>query len=355
MRIKNLRNKRIWRFFCSVKLALILLALIALTSIIGTLIPQGLQPSGYIQKYGRNLYTLFDNLGFFDIYHCWWFVCLLSLFGLNLLICSLDRLRFSRRTAGFTITHFSLILILLGALISALFSQKGFIGLYEGQTKDAFLIRDKPYKLDFKLSLERFSLERYESKVHRITVYIKDKRKKRTYPVSLGDEYRIGGTDYSFVVIRYIPDFFIDQNGAFRSRSELPNNPALLVKIDHPQGTEERWVFARFASHSFAKDENIRFIYSWENRIKDYKSQVKIIEKGKPVLTKIIRVNHPLKYKGYTLYQSTYDSDRLNWTGLQVVKDPGVGWVFVGFVFLNIGLVVTYSVKLKSKRKAGES
>jgi ResB protein required for cytochrome c biosynthesis len=39
---------------------------------------------------------------------------------------------------------------------------------------------------------------------------------------------------------------------------------------------------------------------------KDYKSSLAIFEDGKEVLTKIIEVNHPLKYKGFTFYQESF-------------------------------------------------
>ena len=348
--IKQLRNKRIWRFFCSIKLALTLLVLITIASIIGTLIPQGLTLDEYIRGYGKTLYNLFAVLGFVDIYHTWWFILLLSLLGLNLLICSLDRaLKFSRRTAGLIITHFSLLLILLGALISALFAQKGFIGLYEGEAKDIFFIKDKPYKLSFKLSLEKFNLEWYEPKTHQVIVYLKDRKKKFTYSVKPHEERRIEGTDYSFTVLDYIPNFFIDQDGKIMRKSDLPNNPALSIQISHPQrAIEQRWIFAKFPSFSSNVNKDIKFIYNWKEMIKEFQSYVKVIDQGEVVLSKMIRVNHPLKYKGYTIYQTSYNPDELNWTGLQVVKDPGVALVFAGFIFLNIGLVITYYVKLKS-------
>ena len=351
MRQGSLKTKKIWSFFCSIKLALTLLALIVLASIIGTLIPQDLTYQEYVQKYGEALYQLFAKLNLFDIYHSWWFVLLLSLLGLNLLICSLGRLRISRRSFGLIITHFSLVIILLGALISALFSQKGFIGLYEGQTKDVFFIRDQPHKLNFKLSLEKFNIQWYEPQTHQLTVYLVDKNKEQTYSAHLGKEYRIKGSDYSFVVLQYVPDFFIDQAGNFNSKSNQPNNPALLIQVNRSSGSEKRWVFSKFHSPPFAKDKNIKFAYDFREMIKDFQSHVKIIEQGRVVLRQVIRVNHPLKYKGYTFYQSSYNPEELHWTGLQVVKDAGVSWVFTGFIFLNIGLAITYYTKLKSKKK----
>lgn len=353
MILKKLRSNKVWRFLCSIKLALILLAFIAIASIIGTLIPQDLSGEEHLQKYGKTLYNLFAVFNFFDIYHSFWFILLLCLLGINLSICSVESLKITRSTPGLFITHFSLVIILLGALISTLLSQKGFMGLSEGEVKDIFFIGDKQQKLNFKLFLERFVIQWHEPESHQLVVYFEDENRRQTYSVRLQEECRVRGTDYSFVALRYLCDFFIDQNGICKNKSERPDNPALLIQINHPSHSEKRWIFAKFHFSPSGKDNNIQFIYNFKEMIKDFQSHIKLIDQGKTVLSRVIRVNQPLKYKGYTFYQSSYDPDELNWTGLQVVNDPGVGWVFTGFIFLNIGLVITYCMKLKFKQKGG--
>lgn len=82
----------IWRFFASVQLALITLFILAATSIIGTLIPQGQPPAFYVQEYGPELARLFQVLDIPIMYGSWWFVTLLSLFCFNLIVCSIERL-----------------------------------------------------------------------------------------------------------------------------------------------------------------------------------------------------------------------------------------------------------------------
>jgi cytochrome c biogenesis protein len=62
---------RLWDFFCSLKLAISILILLATTSIIGTVIEQNLPPQDYLQKYGmsESTYKTLDALQFFDMYH----------------------------------------------------------------------------------------------------------------------------------------------------------------------------------------------------------------------------------------------------------------------------------------------
>lgn len=85
-------KKRLWRFFASVKFALTILIILAVISILGTLIKQGQEPSYYVQVYGENVSRIFEVLGITEMYRSWWFTTLLCLFAFNLIVCSLDRL-----------------------------------------------------------------------------------------------------------------------------------------------------------------------------------------------------------------------------------------------------------------------
>lgn len=81
-----------WRFFASVKLALFTLLILATTSIIGTLIPQGKPPEFYIDAFGQRTAMFFQMLDVPTMYSSWWFVSLLLLFSTNLIVCTIDRL-----------------------------------------------------------------------------------------------------------------------------------------------------------------------------------------------------------------------------------------------------------------------
>lgn len=90
--IMKKKNNIIWDFFASVKLALFTLFILAVTSIIGTVIPQGKAPQFYAQQFGEGTARLFQILDIPEMYSSWWFLSLLMLFSLNLIICTFDRL-----------------------------------------------------------------------------------------------------------------------------------------------------------------------------------------------------------------------------------------------------------------------
>lgn len=87
----EIASEKVWKFFSSVKLAVVLLIILAIVSIIGTIIEQNQPTEQYLREYSASTVRLFEALGFFDMYHTWWFVLLLMLLTANLTICTLDR------------------------------------------------------------------------------------------------------------------------------------------------------------------------------------------------------------------------------------------------------------------------
>ncbi len=310
-------------FLSSVKFALILLVIIIAASFLGTLIE--------------------------GIYQSWWFILILATFSLNLLLCTLGKIRVKKAKLGFLITHGAILVILAGSMISAVWGVRGGLQLSKGETKGAFLTEKGGKDLGFKVRLDDFSVEWYRQDKYKLTVYVNDKKLQKVYRVKANKEYEIVGTPYSFSVVNYIPDFFMEQKGIVKSKSEQPNNPAVLVRINKGVAQEERWVFANHPHITASWDENIEFFYDSQALVKEYRSLVTIIDRGREVLTRDIKVNSPLKYRGYTFYQNSYDAKKLSWTLLEVSSDPGVTPVFLGFILLNLGIVISFHRKIRIK------
>lgn len=77
--------------FRSLKLTIFLFILLAILSIIGTLITQNATRLDYIQRYGIGLYEVLNFFNLFDMYHSWWFSAILLLLVINLIFCSINR------------------------------------------------------------------------------------------------------------------------------------------------------------------------------------------------------------------------------------------------------------------------
>jgi hypothetical protein len=326
--VKN-KNKFL-EFLGSVKLALILLWAIIIVSFAGALLPSEMQPL---------------------VYSSIWFFCLLGCFSLNLTVCSVSRIFFNRRKTGSAITHAAVLVILAGALVSVFFGYRGSMELEEGAFSSSFQDNSKLRTLPFILELEDFSLEWYpvSQAGFPLRARVEDAGFKDKFMAQPGVDYKLGNTGYSFSIIKYLPHFMLDEDHKPVNLSDRPNNPAILVHITTPGESEDRWVFSKHPDLQMAGDPNVRFRFDLEPHIKEFRSRVKVFDPGRNVtFVRDIKVNTPLEYRGYNFYQSRYDSDGLAWTGLDVVYDPGVKIVFLGFILLNIGVIVIFYPKLKA-------
>lgn len=80
-------------FLASVRLTIVTLSLIAATSIVGSLVQQGASQEEYLSRYSEKTYHFIKLFGLDDAYHSPWFYLLLGIFALNLLLCTLQRLK----------------------------------------------------------------------------------------------------------------------------------------------------------------------------------------------------------------------------------------------------------------------
>lgn len=85
--------KKIFRSFYTMKFGIILLVIIALVSLIGTVIPQANDPSFYRQTYSPLMAELILAFGLDNLYFSPWYLFLTGLLLINLFLCSINRFR----------------------------------------------------------------------------------------------------------------------------------------------------------------------------------------------------------------------------------------------------------------------
>src|SRR5512135_2449778 len=115
--------RAVYRLFKSVKLAVALILIIAVLSLLSTLIPQGNQPLYYYESYPPLLGGLIVALGFHTFPRSLLFLVPCLLFFANLCVCSVHRFvgrlrRKARRRYGPDLVHLSLLVLIVGALSS---------------------------------------------------------------------------------------------------------------------------------------------------------------------------------------------------------------------------------------------
>ncbi|WP_433742926.1 cytochrome c biogenesis protein ResB [Falsibacillus pallidus] len=88
---------KIWNFFSSVKVGVWLIVVTLIASALGTIFPQQMyipptvDPADYYKDTYGWLGEAYYTLGFNNLYSSWWYLILIASIGISLVICSLDR------------------------------------------------------------------------------------------------------------------------------------------------------------------------------------------------------------------------------------------------------------------------
>ena len=266
-------------FFCSIKLSIVVLIALALTSIFGTVVEQGKAPEAYVEAYGEGVGQVIRILNLGDMYHSWWFLLLLGLLLTNITFCSLRRLPHAIR-----------------------------------------LMRDRDPVFDGRPVAIH---ERWDHVAKGRSLQEAATAVDQLLTGALGKPLRedVDGKSY----------FFATRGSWSRMGVYLTHSSLFLfalgaqigvwtgVKgfVEIPEGASVKAVSLRDGG-SFPLDFEVRcdkFEVSFYpdpatgrpmGRPKDYKSWLSVLENGKTVLQKTIEVNDPLIYKGIYFYQSSY-------------------------------------------------
>jgi len=350
--------KRLVNLLASVKFAVAVVAIIAVACVAGTLLPQGADVAKYVAKNpgAADQMARLGMVGLTNVFHSWWFIGLLCLLAATVATCSTRRFATVRRATGATrrhalgsmLTHISILLILAGGVIRGVWGQKGYLEFREGQTAQHFVTERGSQPLPFGIHLARFEIETYtpatEESCSHLLVAWPDKNLQASLPVTVGAAQTFG--DFKITVLQYIPDFMVDaQTKEVSSRSSQPRNPAILVAVAGATYNNHRWLFAKFPDFGHAPNASpLQMAYQNHGAdqmptgpIKSFKSTVHL-----PNGEHTVEVNRPLRYGGYTFYQSGYNPRDLSYTSFQVVKDPGVPVVYAGFGLMLAGLFVVF-------------
>ncbi|RME32535.1 MAG: cytochrome c biogenesis protein ResB, partial [Deltaproteobacteria bacterium] len=266
--------EHIWDFFCSLKLAIATLILLAMTSIIGTVIQQNANPQDYIREYGPTAYKIFVALDFLDMYHSWWFVTLLIVFAVNLTCCSIKRLpRIVRIVA------------------------------HPNKTPDEKFFRTLGRKGEVETSLpaEEAATKAAET-VGRL--FGRTERHDVEGRICLFAQKMAWARFGVYVVHASILVIFVGAlMGAFWGYKAF---------VNIPEGSSTDKVWARGSDKPIELGFGLRCdrfevqFYPNSRRPREFVSDLVVLENGKEVMKKTIEVNDPLTYKGITFYQSSY-------------------------------------------------
>ncbi len=264
-------SKKLWNFFASVKLAIVTLSALAISSIAGTLILQNQSQSYYLARYGKNIAEIFFFLDIPNMYTSWWFLTLLGLLSVNLLVCSIHRFplawkQITKDQTGYSPNR------LKDMPLSDTLHKKNHVNTEEAVQ----LFSSKGFKVEHRKLADGHLIAAQRGAWSRCGVYI---------------------VHLSILVI--FAGAMVGQFLGFKGFMMLPESEATTM-VRNTRGTG-------IIKLDFEVQCDFFDIEFYRNGMpKEYLSGLSIIENGQKVLSQNIEVNAPLKYKGITFYQASY-------------------------------------------------
>jgi cytochrome c biogenesis protein len=403
-------NKRsfiesLWDFFCSLKLSISLLIGLALTSIIGTVVPQGNIAPEYLQTISETKFKLYQSLSFFDMYHSWWFMLLLYLLTVNLVACSIKRLprvwrivsepqvvmdeSFEKSLAlthdfkisgdavakltaflkgtlgeplvtekdgavhlfvqknpwcrlGVYVVHLSIIIIFIGALMGSFFGYKAYINIVEGTSVDTvFTPKQKPIKLGFAVRCESFAVTYYNTGAP---------KEFKSILTVLENNQPVKGYENVPVIVNS-PLSYKGITFYQSSYGQTGEGSAYHFNVSRRDGggathldlkQGEKLTLPGGATLEVL--ESTQDVRQFMPQFSGPAAKVTLTMPGKAPESFIVFKNHPEveeQRKGELILQYG-GADEKQYTGLQVARDPGVWVVWFGCALMTIGICMAF-------------
>lgn len=255
-------------FFSSVKLAIFLLIIITLASILGTLVPQHRSPAEYAAKYGQ-LSIILIRLQITRLYQSGWYITLLFLFSFNTLICTLTRLspklkRAIKPNVSFDKTN-----------------------LMNMKIHDKFIKSRSTDQVKNEL-ISIFSQNRFKTREKQVDNQYHLHARKKILGIFGSDFVHLG-------IITILLGGILSGVTGVRFNMTISEGQTLPIP-----GADFQVRLDEFTTEFYPN-----------GTVRDWKSTLTVIDKQKDILVRTIEVNHPLAYKGYVFYQSSYG---FNWS-----------------------------------------
>ena len=262
----------------SVRLTIFLCILLAIVSVVGTVIPQNLSAEQYRNLYGPGGARVVTGLGLSDLYHTAGFVLLLCLLAANLMACTSKRLpgtwRSLRREA----------------------SPLSDAGFENWKCRETFVCSARAEEMEDRL--EGIVAKAFGRRPRRKTV----ESRGQVLLVEKNRYARLGPYVAHVSLLAILLGSLWGAVQGFKGGLQLAEGEA----------SSEAWL--RTGAERVPLGFQIRcdrFVLEQypDGTPKEYRSEVTLSEvDGEIIRSGTIRVNHPLTYKGITFYQSTYGS-----------------------------------------------
>jgi cytochrome c biogenesis protein len=293
----NLIDK-LWDFFTSLKLIIVLLLVLSVLSVFGTVVEQNKPLQEYYGYLSPETVDLFGKLGLLDMYHSWWFTSCLALLALNIIACTMER---------------------YPSIMKGMKAQSGVLD----EKLEAGLAGLTKIKYNLSAEMVEERVKAAAGKDFGTHPAVTEEEHARHFFYEKGRYSRLSFflTHLSVLVI-----FVGAMTGSligFKGYVNI-NEGETISSVGAGKGGSRELKFG-VRCNAFAVD------YYANGAPKDYRSDLSIIKDGKEVARKTIRVNDPLSYEGITFYQSSFGGAPDVTLEVRDKKGTPLGNVFVPF------------------------
>jgi len=269
--------KSIWSRLSSMSLAIILLVVLAIASVIGTVLLQNQDQADYLQQFGPLWYWVFRSLGLFDMYHTWWFLTILGFLMVSVSACLWRN---------------------VPLMLKEMRSRKGT--LPEKSLQRFKFLHD--WHLDKQLSVEALG----EAFQQRLQGWEFKQTEEEGRTIIRADKGRWNKWGYIIVhsaILVILVGGWIGVHYGFRGNmAVVEGGVETQSEISFLKGTSTDHLTMPFEIRC-----NSFFIDFYPTGApKEFRSNLTIVDGGKDVLTSDIIVNEPLYYKGVRIYQASF-------------------------------------------------
>jgi cytochrome c biogenesis protein len=393
-RIHSKPKSWLWGTLTSIRLTVFLLLILAAISVIGTVVPQHQPPNQYFGLFGEVWGKLLLLGGFTDVYFSLWFLGPISLLALNILACVvhglpqavrrtlqpltvengltlpergritwpapvdphpgiaaalsrelgrcrhetlpeqevylLERGRF--RPVGPYLIHVALLLILAGGLIGKFWGVDGQLAIDQGEVAATFQVgaqNEKP--LNFQVRLDKFQVSYYEpggspKEFRSDLTFMKDGREVSRATCRVNEPVSFGGLTF------YQSSFGSQSTGPIRLKVQLGDlNQSIEAPLRQPTslpGGQGRIIPMKVDGNFQGYGPAVLLAFGSGS--------------GHPEVFWILK-DHPELGEQPGPYRFTLESAPFGYYSVfQVKRDPGVAWVYAGFILFLPGLYLAF-------------
>lgn len=305
---------------------------------------------------------------------------LITILFINLLAKFLFKSHWSWEKAGTIVTHFGVLVLILGGAITYFTSKDGYLMVGEGESSNIIedyhqrmmVVRDGDkivYQLPFEQIHNGMEIAPTNTKflitINKscfncgITRRPADEQDGWTTPGKFmrldpkasdpQDEKNMTGIEFS------VSGAGADMDGKYLTFDKFPKPPQIEVipaegakPITYTIAIErkKRELPFTISLQSFKQE-----FHPGTDMARAYQSTVKVSD-GDASWPALIQMNEPLRYRGYTLYQSSFDvSGAKTYTVLSVVENKGRVYPYISTLIVAFGLILHLVIRITGKGK----